>query len=101
MKVPNHGATDEMQSLILLLLTSFLPKIISHGVTPVPTGHRVSLPRGAIGHNKPFATTVGWIPPCPWTDTAVWPQLSHAGTSFPGNNHIQAKVPYIPAVFGS
>lgn len=44
MKVPNHGAMDEMQGLILLLLTSFLPKILSHGVTPVLTGLAVSFP---------------------------------------------------------
>lgn len=46
MKVPNQGAMDEMQGLILLLLTSFLPKILSLGVKPVPTGLRMSLPRG-------------------------------------------------------
>lgn len=38
MKVRNQGAVDEMQGLILQLLTSFLPKILSHGVTLVPTG---------------------------------------------------------------
>lgn len=65
------------------------PKFFPMGWDLSPQGSECPFPRGTIGHNKTFATTIGWFPFCTWIDAAAWPLLPHTGTLFPGNSNIQ------------